>query len=93
MIRTYSDPLIAISVSSGSILGTTVTTVTAESEAKEESRYGEKLNVYFYGKQADRASEKIVQGTKFTFRGIVKQDKTAEVPTCQLVAKTFAVVD
>jgi primosomal replication protein N len=93
MIRTYSDPLIAINVSSGSILGTTVTTVTAESEAKEESRYGERFNVYFYGKQADRASEKIVQGTKFTFRGIVKQDKTAEVPTCQLVAKTFAVVD
>lgn len=87
MIRTYSDPLIAVEVESHLLSnGIRHTTVTAESDTSTGKPKEFKVN--FYGQIAEDALKSIVRGCKFTYRGHLSIEDGQAI----LVAKAFATI-
>ena len=87
MIRTYSDPLIAVEVESHLLSnGVRHTVVTAESDTSTGKPKEFKVN--FYGKTAEDALNTIVRGTKITYRGHIGLEDGQPL----LIGKAFAVI-
>lgn len=92
MIRVYADSIICTDIQfkdqmKGNQM-TPVAVVSAEDPPSKDRLKPYQYTVYFYGSLAVKASQSIVPGTKFTFRGITFTPLTQT----KLVAKTFAII-
>lgn len=84
MIRTYSDPVIALEKETA-ILGadTKLTIVTAEAEINGQRK---EVRIHFYGSLAEEVARIVVPGLKFAFRGQIEIEDGA----LNLVGRTFS---
>ena len=83
MINTYSTTMIAVQVTKKIDRGTTILEVIAE---YTDQAIPSEFPITFIGAMADKASEEIIKGVRFTYRGIVR----IEDGRIQLLGLTFA---
>lgn len=83
MINTYSTLMIAVQVTKKIDRGTTILEVIAEST---DQATPSEFPITFIGLIAEEASEEIIKGVRFTYRGIVR----IEDGRIQLLGLTFA---
>ena len=85
MIRTYTDPLIAISKRADRSKEDTKHTIVI-AEAVLAGLNPKEVAIHFYGALADEVLERLVPGMKFTYRGFIALDGEKLI----LVGQSFA---
>lgn len=84
MIRTYSETMIALQTDFTA--NPRCATVRAEDSNVKDCGEPQEVTIKFFGEIAEEASQRLVAGMRFTFRGYVKANAEAEMT---LVGVTF----